>query len=320
MIRRKRNTKFIVCIVALFIGASFIPVSLTALQNNINGLTTRTLKNMSNPQTNNSVILICEGKDDFLQPAFERVANLAYQTFRKLGYTNDDIYYLSRNTSFQGIDKKDTIENIRYAITYWLKNRSTDDSKYFIVLIDHGNYTDGQVTVNDGYIYPETFSNWLNNITNYSTGTILISSYYSGKFIKYLSNPKRIVMTSTDDSSKGYSDFKNDIVGTAFFKALNKGISYGKAWEAADSEMDKLIHEIYIHGLFEYTKYKLPEVFEKRNSSIVWWIIQWCFWQYKFWCGNPQIDDNGDGIGHGTKWQDKLPLYGDGNLALNIYP
>jgi len=34
----------------------------------------------------------------------------------------------------------------------------------------------------------------------------------------------------------------------------------------------------------------------------------------------PLIDDNGDGIGHGTSSQDALPLGGDGNLALDTYP
>jgi len=127
-------------------------------------------------------------------------------------------------------------------------------------------------------------------------------------------------MTTTDNSSKSYSNFKDDIVGTAFFKGLNKGISYGIAWEYADAEMDKLIHDIYMPGLIEYTKNKSPEVFGKISNSIVWRMIQWCLWQYRFMAGNPQIDDNGDGIGHGTKWQDQLPLWGDGNLALNTYP
>ena len=35
---------------------------------------------------------------------------------------------------------------------------------------------------------------------------------------------------------------------------------------------------------------------------------------------NPQIDDNGDGKGHGTSSIDTLPLGGDGYLALNTYP
>ncbi len=85
-----------------------------------------------------------------------------------------------------------------------------------------------------------------------------------------------------------------------FYDYLSKNNSFGQAWEYKDEMLIDL---------------------EKTPNTFPWWQI---LNRYGFYFGlkiqNPKIDENGDGVGSGSLRADKLPLNGDGNLALNTYP
>jgi len=218
---------------------------------------------------------------DGLQDEFCRTAQHAYYTLRDLGYDSNNIYYLSKVFFLPGVDMITFFITVRDAITGWLARHSNYDSDVLIYLVDHGDEL--------GNFYPGAFipfggrllNSWLRNV-DYHTCTIVIDACYSGNFIRYLSDDNRIIITCTDSESYGYAWNGDEVVFSKyFFNALGYGYSYGEAWEYAD------------HVIADDSDI---------NSQ------------------NPQIDDNGDGIGHGTTGRDYLPMGGDGYLALCTYP
>jgi len=237
-------------------------------------------------------VLIAGGTGDDLDDAFENTTEHGYRCFKKLGYTDDQICWLSGKNKKDKADKKTTYSNVKWAITSWLKSRSDENSDCFILLCDHGDPAlFGGVSVHPGnpsnlfsVVLPFIFDWWLDDL-KYNTLTICVSSCYSGKFIKYISGRSRIIITSTDHDSVSYSANEN-LFMSEFFDELEKTSStykpsYGDAWMAGD---------YYINGI--------------RKDTVM----------------NPQIDDNSDKKGHGTLNADTLPLGGDGYLALKTYP
>jgi len=218
---------------------------------------------------------------DQLQDEFWRSAQHAYYTLRDLGYKDDHIYYLSKGFFYPGVDRISFFISVRDAIAGWLASHSSYSSDVLIYLVDHGD--------SYGNFYPGRFlpisgqilNSWLRNV-RYHICTIVIDACYSGNFMRYLSDDNTIVITCTDSESYGYAWNGDEVVFSKyFFNALSYGYSYGKAWEYAD------------HAIADD---------ENINTQ------------------NPQIDDNGDGIGHGTTGRDYLPMGGDGYLALFTYP
>ena len=218
---------------------------------------------------------------DSLQDEFWRTAQHAYYTLRDLGYDDDHIYYLSKGFFYPGVDRISFFISVKNAITGWLANHADYNSDVLIYFVDHGDAY--------GNFYPGLFlpirgkllSRWLQNI-GYHLCTIVIDACYSGNFIKHLSGSNRIIITCTDSKNYGYARGGDEVIFSKyFFNALSYGYSYGRAWEYAD------------HVIADD---------DDINSQ------------------NPQIDDNGDGIGHGTHGRDYLPIGGDGYLALFTYP
>ena len=139
-------------------------------------------------------------------------------------------------------------------------------------------------------ISSDDFANWLDGVS-YSTCTIVIDTCHAAAFIPDLSKENRIILAG----ATGLSLIADNVEQTAhrlpfskiLYKTLSSGVSYGEAWMTAD----QYIYEAT--GPLGFPVY--------RNN-------------------NPQIDDNGDGKGHGTILPNTLPLDGDGGLALKTYP
>ena len=233
--------------------------------------------------TGNSRILDWFGAVN-LDDAFENDAKHAYSTFKKLGYTDDQIYWLSGAKKIGNADAKTTKTNVKNAIN-WLKEKSTRETNCFIFISDHGSDMPGYpICVFPGrpyniweMIFAWELDSWLDQV-DYHTCTLVIEACYSGGFIKYCSEKNRIIMTATDSKTPAYTGDEGAFV-EPFFNELEKGSSYGEAWMAADNYVDRSPDD-----------------------------------------QNPQIDDNGDRVGHGTSAVDILPVGGDGYLALSTYP
>lgn len=85
-----------------------------------------------------------------------------------------------------------------------------------------------------------------------------------------------------------------------FFDKLEENVSYGEAWEYAGKK--------HLRVKIKDLPSDIP--FFLKILAKIGFLIQ-----------NPQIDDNGDGRGHGRRFiADRLPIRRDGFLAFRTYP
>ena len=253
----------------------------------------------------NYAFLVCGGGDDNWGIACERTSNQAYSTFKNLGYNNDHIIYLSNDPDDTGVDDLSTKSNVKRHLNE-LSSQTTRKSKIFLFICGHGSPI-GTVQVKDSIIYDYELAEWIEHL-NYKTITVLIDSCYSGNFIDDLSGDNRIIITSTNREKKAYGHTQYGLYfSTPFFNALASDWSYGQAWEYADKT---------IVDSLDVNDPNVVELTNVQNSNIESDLISIESNEDQI----PLIDDNGDKRGHGTSNVDTLPLKGDGNLALQIFP
>jgi len=268
------------------------------------------------------VVIVCGGCKDIEHwweksmagaEIIRKTAIHTYETFKQLGYDDQHIYFIvDRDVPCDGKDTVVSKEAVRYAIANWLKNHSDDDDDICVILHCHGHYRplrcDGRAFVkiwnNETRewecIYDRELDSWLDNVS-YSVCTVIIDASHSGSFIKVLSQENRIIITSTTPYTAAIA-FGESIFSYFFFNKLSENASYGEAWEYADKKLKRMkIGE-------------MPPVPEVGTIEKIYVKFLVCMLQH------PQIDDNGDGKGHGTIFADGLPLGEDGYLALSTYP
>ena len=296
----------ILLIATLLIESLLISSALVSIKNNDNDLVVR----------EHWAVIICGGASDpntILEKNFIAGAETmretsihAYETLKQLGYDDEHIYLiLDRNLSFDGKDAVASKWSIRYAIEGWLANKSDKNDDICIMLHAHGNRKAFVGIWNNQSqewekVLAEELDEWIDRV-NYSVCTIIVDACFSGSFISTLSQDNRIIITSTSPYTVGIG--LNELVFSYFFlNKLSENVSYGKAWEYADEKLRKMtIYEMPLGPEFRITK----KVLIKLGISMI---------------QHPQIDDNGDGKGHGTIFVDKLPIDGDGDLALKTFP
>jgi hypothetical protein len=232
-----------------------------------------------------------------------------YETFKQLGYDDEHIYFLhDKDLSAEGADGVVSKANIEYAITEWLKNNSDSNDNCCIIHSGHGgagllgiwNFEKGEPEL----LYTYELASWI-DVVEYDVFTILIDACYSGTFLHSLSGENRIVITSSSPS-RVCIGLKELVFTYHFLNKLEKNVSYGKAWEYADKQIARrnIPKELYPTDGESFFRIFLGKMFSK-----ILMFLQ-----------NPQIDDNGDKKGHGTILANKLPIAGDGKLALRTYP
>jgi hypothetical protein len=213
--------------------------------------------------------------------AFIKTTDHAYRALKHVGYKDKDIFYLSKHFGV-GTDVFQIKKAFEYSIKNWLPSHCDSETECFIFMVDHGRDGGYFGLTKWNLLRDYEFADWLKDL-EYKTLTIFINSCYSGDFIDDLSGPNRIIITSTNTTGKSFTNLADESVfPQAFFNELEKASdSYNPSYGKLWEEADKCIYS------------------DKMN---------------------PQIDDNGDGIGSGTVEYDKLPLEGDGELALTISP
>jgi len=268
------------------------------------------------------IVLICGGVEEDplgLDRVFRIVTRQAYETFKNLGYDDDHIYFLQgKNLSDddednppEGADGFSNKSNAKYAITSWLVDNSDENDDCFIFLIDHGSFVleqrDSCVCIYD-YVYEKEeriwgyeLAEWLDQIT-YNVCTVMITACEAYGFIKPLSRANRIIITSTK-LEPGTASITGDFT-SFFFDKLGENVSYGEAWE---------------YAVKKHRKIKIRDLPPGEDLED---FIKIILARIGFLISNPQIDDNGDGRGHGIRRfiPSSLPVRGDGYLALSTYP
>ena len=211
-----------------------------------------------------------------LWDATEMNANYAYRVLTYQGYTNDTIYYLSsdRNLDLNGdgipdVDGDATNSNLQSAITQW----ANDAESLVLYLTGHGG--DGTFRMSETEILKvEDLASWLNELQETMQGlvTIIYDACESGSFVSKLAPPsgkQRILITSTSPGEPAY-----------FLSQGALSFSY-PFWS-------QIFGGAKIYDAYVMAKDVVGVAVGAGKSQ------------------NPQIDDNGDGIGNGKN---------DGDLA-----
>ena len=150
-------------------------------------------------------------KGNNLWDATEMNANFAYRVLTYQGYTNDTIYYLSsdRNLDLNGdripdVDADATNSKLQSAITQW----ANDAESLVLYLTGHGG--DGTFRMSETEILKaEDLASWLNALQETMQGlvTIIYDACESGSFVSKLAPPsgkQRILITSTSLGEPAY--------------------------------------------------------------------------------------------------------------------
>ena len=219
-------------------------------------------------------------KGNNLWDATQMNTNFAYRTLISRGYTNDTIYYLSadRNLDLNGdaipdVDADPTNSDLQSTITQWAK----DAESLVVYLVGHGG--DGVFRMSETEVLKaEDLASWLNELQQTTDGlvTVIYDAVDSGSFLSNLIPPpgkQRINITSTSPGEAAY--FLNN--GTLSFSYLFWSQIFGGA----------TIYDAYV-----VAKDGVGVVRGTEKDQ------------------NPQIDDNGNGIGNDNT---------DGDLARNKY-
>ena len=215
-----------------------------------------------------------------LWEATEMNANFAYRALTYQGYTNDTIYYLSsdRNLDLNGdgipdVDGDATNSNLQNAITEWAK----DGENLVVYLIGHGG--DGTFRMSETEVLEaEALASWLNELQETMEGlvTVIYDACESGSFVSKLAPPsgkQRITITSTSPGESAYF--------------LNQG-----ALSFSYTFWSQIFGGAKIYDAYVMAKDGIGIVTGTGKDQ------------------NPEIDDNGNGIGNEKT---------DGDLASNTY-
>jgi sugar lactone lactonase YvrE len=237
---------------------------------------------VSKPFNDKAIILAGSGpyKGNNLWDATEMNANFAYRVLTYQGYTNDTIYYLSsdRNLDLNGdgipdVDGEATNSNLQNAITQWAK----DAESLVVYLIGHGGNGTFRMSETE-VLKAEDFASWLNGLQETMQGlvTIIYDACESGSFVSKLVPPsgkQRIIITSTSPGEPAY-----------FLSQGALSFSY-TFWSQIFSGAK--IYDAYVVG-----KDVIGVAMGAGKSQ------------------NPEIDDNGNGVGNEKT---------DGDVARNKY-
>ena len=242
-----------------------------------------TVNSYGNPKDYYAIMVIAD---------FGAMGNLI--AFRNTQYVydtlTDHLNYPKRNIHgvipFSG-GKKPTKANLKEAIRD--VDEVTDEDTNILVYMNvrQPDYNGVFKLDYDEDVSVHNLNSWLSEL-EYNTLTIVIECDMASALIPDLSGKDRILIASTKKvSHHGCLGFIwGSFYTESFFSALRSGCSYGRAWEEADKDM------------YEWSK------------TIFWLTGQ-----------SPQIDDNGDGSYHGNMDKaDKLPIKGDGSIALFTHP
>ncbi len=110
------------------------------------------------------------------------------------GWLDSHITFLADHASADG---QATKENLQGAIAD-VASEATSESKVLIGVLDHGTWINGHcyIQATDGLISGTELDSWLDDIADYKTMVIELSSRYSGAFISDVSGPNRLIVTS----------------------------------------------------------------------------------------------------------------------------
>lgn len=229
-------------------------------------------------------VIICGYEEDWRAFNFPGSCSMAYSAFKNLGYNEDQIYYLSDYSDYQGVDREISNSNVDWVFNQ-IKSKSNQDTQLFIYACGHG---DGNAIYLDSRDWSTALAayelnTYLSDIS-YKNCAMLFYCCHAGSFGQKLSGQNRLIYTTTDEEL----DCNLNLYTGAFFDSLSKGYSYGAAWMAGDYAVSSTpVLNLYIN----------PQIDDNGDGKT-----------------------NGN-IGPGPVFFDILPFPdGDGKKSLNTWP
>jgi hypothetical protein len=220
-------------------------------------------------------------QDKLFYDSFWNAASGLYNILSaKYGYSSENIIFLFEHEGKEpgvvdGIPDKKNVQNAFSQLAAKVKPKD----RVVIFMVGHATSSGGITKFNlpQRDILDSEYTDLLNQIK--SDNMIIILTFpHSGAFIKYLSQPGRVIITSSS-AREGYDG--------EFSRIFIESLSSGKT----DIDGKSSLLDVFL-----YTKKKIEEWYEADGS------VQ---------SEHPHLDDNGDGVGS----QDKVPNSDDGPLA-----
>ncbi|BAP56423.1 hypothetical protein THII_2126 [Thioploca ingrica] len=239
------------------------------------------------------------------EAAYSKSLNRVYRKLKYRGFIDEHIEYLSYETNPETdiqIDARPDKARIQTALQTLQTLLNNDPAPLFLVMVDHGG-VDGQFYLDNGdggTITPTELNAWLITLEQGLNAkalsqprVIIIGSCYSGNFIPALSQPGRVIVTSTavgEESYKGPKEPDEVRSGEYFIEALFADLGQGDSLASA--------FELATYGTEIFTR---KDDFTYFNQQFQDHAVQ-----------HPLLDDNGDQ--QGSNW-----LGSDGLKAKHLY-
>ena len=179
---------------------------------------------VNNPMRRRAVILAGGPASGPLWPAVANCALMAYSALRFQGYTDDDILFMSPDTSPSGVDAFPTEGNLSYALNVWAR---TDTQDVVVYLVGNGGHETFHLNESET-LSPTHLDTWLDGLQNTIPGklTFVYDADFSGSFLPLLmppANRQRILIASTDANGTAHFALDGNISFSSFFwqKVIN---------------------------------------------------------------------------------------------------
>ncbi|MEM7124924.1 MAG: right-handed parallel beta-helix repeat-containing protein [Chloroflexota bacterium] len=201
------------------------------------------VRQLKSTSDSNGAVILLEGRlklSDRVQANIHNVVQRTYQLFKSSGYSDDDIQYLSTNTSTPGYDGPATAEALQNAITTWAADRVGPGKPLTLYMMDHGNIDRLYLDEPKGErVTPAELNSWLNILEEKKPGlktTIIVEACNSGSFImgdQSISKVGRLVITSTNVQNVAYASAEGAQFSDRFLTSLREGYGLSNSfWDA----------------------------------------------------------------------------------------
>ncbi len=189
------------------------------------------IKDSKSPMEERKAMIILGG--DTQHPdwdAFKSNAQLVYQALRWQGYYDGDIEFLSPQ-QFTGVDGTADLSAIQGHLVTLNREGETKDLVLYMIGPSENNF----FQVHNGvWMTPENLSDWLEGLKS----AVIYDADFSGSFIDKLSNPNRIIITSTSVLGQANFLFEGAFsFSRSFWNQVLNGVSVLESYNFAQNEL-----------------------------------------------------------------------------------
>lgn len=178
----------------------------------------QTTVSVRSPRTRKAIIVAGGSPSDRRWTAVSKNAASAYQSLTFQGYRDEDIVFMSPESSSPGVDQAPTLDNLQHAIEVWAHQNTQD---LVVYLVGHGEWESFRLSDTEALLASD-LGQWLNQLQAQISARVIVvyDASSSGSFIPSLAPPQskeRIVITSTDRSQSAYFGSEGDISFSRYF-------------------------------------------------------------------------------------------------------